>query len=54
MKFGTLVPLSPSSLPARGTPVGTPLLRSDPSAVPQVGERDLDSLRELHVMERLK
>ena len=28
--------------------MGTPLLRSDPSAVPQVGERDLGSLRELH------
>ena len=26
--------------------MGTPLLRSDPSAVPQVGERDLVSLRE--------
>ncbi len=32
--------------PARGTPVGTPLLRSDPSAVPQASERDLGSLRE--------
>jgi len=29
-------PLAP--LPARSTPAGTPLLRSDPSAVPQAGE----------------
>jgi len=38
--------LSPSSLPARSMPAGTPLLRSDPSAVPQAGERDKVSLRE--------
>lgn len=28
--------------------MGAPLLRSDPSAAPQVGERDLGSLREYH------
>lgn len=28
----------PNPPPARSTPAGTPLLRSDPSAVPQVGE----------------
>ncbi|MHB1231042.1 MAG: UvrD-helicase domain-containing protein [Burkholderiales bacterium] len=38
--------LSPNSSPARSTPVGAPLLRSDPSAVPLAGERDLGSLRE--------
>lgn len=27
-------PLIPTLTPARGTPVGTPLLRSDPAAVP--------------------
>lgn len=31
----------PAPSPASGTPVGTPLLRSDPSAVPQVGEGDV-------------
>ncbi len=48
MKLAMTVSLSPNSTPARGTPVGTPLLRSDPSAVPQAGERDLGSLREFY------
>lgn len=31
-------PSPPAPSPAKGTPAGAPLLRSDPSAVPQVGE----------------
>lgn len=30
--------------------MGAPLPRSDPSAVPQVGEGDLGPLRELHLL----
>ena len=33
-----IAPSPPAPSPARSTPVGSPLLRSDPSAVPQAGE----------------
>jgi hypothetical protein len=49
MNAGMTVSLSPNSPPARSTPVGAPLLRSDPSAAPLAGERETGSLREFHL-----
>ena len=34
--------------------MGAPLLRSDPSAVPQAGERDAGSLREFHNLDKAR